>query len=79
MSRENHRGKLGFGSLLRHFRRRSGLTQEALGDLIEISKPVISHYECGFRLPGRATMGRIRNVLGLTPEEYVSLMDAANG
>lgn len=79
MSREKHRGKLGFGSLLRHFRRRAGMTQEALGKLIDISKPVISHYECGFRLPSRKTMGNIRNVLSLTPEEYVSLMDAANG
>ena len=79
MSRGNQRGKLGFGCLLRHFRRRAGMTQEALGKLIDISKPVISHYECGFRLPSRQTMGKIRDVLELAPEEYVSLLDAANG
>jgi transcriptional regulator with XRE-family HTH domain len=79
LSSENHRGKLGFGGLLRGFRHRSGLTQQALGKLISVSKPVISHYECGFRLPSRQTMGKIRDVLELTSEEYVSLMDAANG
>lgn len=75
---EKQRGKLVFGRLLRGLRLRAGLTQRELGEKIEVSKPVISHYECGFRLPGRVTMGKIKTVLELGSEEYVSLLDAAN-
>ena len=63
-----------FASLLRRYRRRSGLTQEALAERAGLSAASVSLLERGITLaPQRATVSMLSDALALAPTEAVAL------
>ena len=46
-------------------RSRGRLTQEELAEKVGMSRKIISHYECGYRLPGVVALVRLARVLGV--------------
>ncbi len=67
-----------FAVLLRHHRRRNGLTQEALAERAGLSPAAISLLERGIsRTPQHATARMLSAALALTPDEVVIFMELA--
>ena len=69
------------GSRIKELRKKKGLTQQQLADLINVTKVSICCYEKGNRTPNLETFIDLINVLGTTPE-YLLGMDtkvAADG
>jgi DNA-binding CsgD family transcriptional regulator/transcriptional regulator with XRE-family HTH domain len=63
-----------FGTVLRRFRRRAGLTQERLADRAGLSANAISALERGERRrPYPHTVGALAQALGLTADEHAEL------
>jgi tetratricopeptide (TPR) repeat protein/transcriptional regulator with XRE-family HTH domain len=68
------------GSLLKRYRRASGLTQEALAERAGISADTISELERGVNLrPRQDTLDRLADALLLAPTERAHLQAAARG
>jgi predicted ATPase/DNA-binding XRE family transcriptional regulator/Tfp pilus assembly protein PilF len=64
-----------FGNLLRHYRMRSGLTQEELADLAHMSVHSISNYERGApHLPRISTTRLLAGALHLSPDEQTAFI-----
>ncbi len=57
-----------FSSNLRDARRKSGLTQEQLGDRTDLHRTEISLLERGGREPRLGTIVKLAGALGVTPE-----------
>ena len=55
------------GELIRFYRKRKHLTQEAAG----LSEPAIRNYELGNRTPDRGQLEKISKALGVTPDSLV--------
>lgn len=58
-----------FGQELKAYRQKSGLTQEALAELIDRSVDTISNIERGTSGPSHETLRRLSKVFGLSLEE----------
>lgn len=59
------------GSNIRRFRKEKGLTQNELGDLLEISEAMVGQYERGVRNPKLETIEKIAAALNVTaPDIY---------
>jgi transcriptional regulator with XRE-family HTH domain len=58
-------------SPLRRWRRKHGITQEALGERCGVTKNTIARWEQGFRLPGRDALMRLVEITGLSAEALV--------
>ena len=56
------------GSRIKELRKQKGLTQQQLGDLINVTKVSISCYEKGNRTPNLETFIDLVNVLDTTPD-----------
>lgn len=68
-----------FASLLRRYRRRSGLTQEELAERAGLSAASISLLERGItRAPQRATVNMLSVALALSPEEAAVFVEQAH-
>jgi predicted ATPase/DNA-binding XRE family transcriptional regulator len=68
-----------FGELLRTFRIRSGLSQEALSEASGVSVRTISDLERGQRPSAHlATVRMLANALAIAADEYRQLLEAAN-
>ncbi|WP_214414422.1 helix-turn-helix domain-containing protein [Sphaerisporangium fuscum] len=63
-----------FGAELRHHRRRSGLSQDALAARLKVSQGQISKLELGLRKPPFDLCGALDNALGL-PGHFITLYD----
>ncbi len=69
-----------FASLLRRYRRRSGLTQEALAERAGLSAASVSLLERGITLaPQRATVSMLSDALALAPVEAMDFLAQARG
>lgn len=69
-----------FAYLLRHYRRRSGLTQEELAERAGLSPAAVSLLERGITLaPQKATVGMLSTALALAPDEAADFMEQARG
>ncbi len=67
-----------FGALLKDFRRRAGLTQEALAERADVSPQTITKLERGvYRTPRIDTVDLLAGALGLSTEEHEGLVVSA--
>lgn len=64
-----------FGENLRKLRKRSGLTQQELGDKIGISKQQISDYECGKKAPGLSTLNAVADFFEVSTDFLLGRID----
>lgn len=64
-----------FGENLRKLRKRSGLTQQELGDKIGISKQQISDYEHGKKAPGLSTLNAVADFFGVSTDFLLGRID----
>lgn len=58
-----------FGNVLKLFRKRCGISQEKLADLLGTTKQVISRYERGERSPKISVAKKYAEILGMTLEQ----------
>src|SRR5690348_11075248 len=65
---------MSFGTNLKAYRKRSGLSQEQLAKKIGMHMQSVSDLERDLFTPGVETLTRIRNALNLTPDEVDSLL-----
>ena len=54
-----------FADTLKRLRTKKGLTQKELADLIYVTRPAVTHWENGSRLPDAAMITRLAEVLGV--------------
>ncbi len=66
-----------FGTLLKEYRLRAGLTQEALAERAALSVRNIQSLESGANRPLRDTARRLLGGLGLGAEEHARFLNAA--
>lgn len=66
-----------FGDLLRHYRRRAGLTQEELAEKAELSPRGLLYLERNERHPHAGTVRRLADALGLTDDERLDFLLAS--
>ena len=69
---------MSFGAKLAKYRKRAGMTQEALGMKIGIHMQSVTDLERGKIKPRIETFARIRVTLNLSPEETVDLLEEIN-
>ena len=62
---------LTFGKRLRFLRKKAGLTQTDLGDVLGVSKRVISYYEKQSKYPPGKFLPKIAQMLNVTLEELL--------
>ena len=55
---------IALGQRIRDLRRKRGLTQEKLAELVDLSVPYISHLERGTKKPSLAVLIRLAELLG---------------
>lgn len=66
-----------FGATLRRLRKRRGIGQAGLADLIDVDRSHVSHLEAGRRMPRLDTITRLAWALDLTAHEWRELALAA--
>lgn len=54
---------------LSEHRRKKGLTQTELGQLLDVSQQQVAKYEAGTSIPSKAVILKMMEVLGLSPFE----------
>ncbi|MBQ4304886.1 MAG: helix-turn-helix transcriptional regulator [Lachnospiraceae bacterium] len=62
-----------FGAKLKKLRTEEGLTQQQLGDLLGVSKSVVSYYEVNERVPSPDTLVKISKVFHVSTDYLLSL------
>ena len=62
-----------FGAKLKKLRTEDGLTQQQLGDLLGVSKSVVSYYEVNERVPSPDTLVKISKVFHVSTDYLLSL------
>lgn len=60
------------GENIRKYREAQRLSQEKLGEMVEISEKTISAYECGTRKVPAYKLGNIAHALGVTVDDLVN-------
>ena len=63
---------IALGQRIRDLRRKRGLTQEKLAELVDLSVPYISHLERGTKKPSLAVLIRLAECLGVTVDRLLS-------
>jgi len=59
------------GARLREARKRAGLSQRNVAAALEVSAGAIAHWEAGNRVPPRATLRLLAEVLKVPPTEFL--------
>ena len=59
-----------YGSKIKTFRNRAGLTAEQLADALQISKSSIRNWECGLTRPDPEFLYRMFSILNVEPNEF---------
>ncbi len=59
-----------YGSKIKYFRTRAGLTAEQLADTLQISKSSIRNWECGLTRPDPEYLYRMFSILDVEPNEF---------
>lgn len=65
--------KYEIGSRIKQYRKESGLTQEQLGEKINVSKNRISNWEQGINRPDADTIGAICRALNVSPSDLLNV------
>ena len=68
---EKHKISSEFGTILRAYRLEKGLSQEQLGEKLDIVRSYICSLESGKRQPSLAMVFRLASALGIKPGELV--------
>jgi transcriptional regulator with XRE-family HTH domain len=61
------------GKAIKHFRRRAGLTQDQLADLVGVTREQIRRIEAGTSFPGFGTFFAIAETLGVAPTSLLRM------
>ena len=64
-----------FGTVLRRFRLKCGLTQQAVADALHVHRATYSYYESGKTLPNFQQLGRIAKVFGVSRETLSAYLE----
>jgi len=65
-----------FGQILREVRKRAGIRQAELADIIEVSQPYISFLETGKRYPNIYDVEDMAAYLGASPQETRAMCES---
>ncbi|HUW76621.1 MAG TPA: helix-turn-helix transcriptional regulator [Gallionella sp.] len=65
-----HKSKILLGNRIRYFRKKTGLSQERLAELLEISPNSVSRIECGVHYPSLDTLENISIILQVEMREF---------
>ena len=66
-----------YGSKIKNFRNRAGMTAEQLADALQISKSSIRNWECGLTRPDPEFLYRMFTILNVEPNEFFGLTGIA--
>lgn len=61
-----------FGEKLKQLREEKGMTQQALGEMLYVTRQAVSRWECGARYPDLLTAKKIAKILDVTVDELLS-------
>ena len=64
-----------FGTVLRRFRLKCGLTQQAVADALHVHRATYSYYESGKTQPNFQQLGRIAKVFGVSRETLSAYLE----
>lgn len=64
---------MNFGKRLKELRNNAHLTQKQLGDMIGLSKTVISYYELGSRAPSPEVLIKLAKILHVTTDYLLGI------
>ena len=62
-----------YGSKVKFFRKRAGLTAEQLAEILQISKSSVRNWECGLTRPDPEFLYRMFTILDMEPNEFFGL------
>ena len=62
---------MNLGENIKFFRKSSGLTQEALGKLLNGGKSLISNYETGYSTPDISVLIKLADIFNISLDELV--------
>ena len=60
------------GKLIAELRRKKGLTQQDLGDMVGVGFKAVSKWECGTTLPDITIINEVSKILGITTDELLN-------
>jgi len=66
-----------FGSRIAEARKRSGMTQRELAELLDVTDKAVSKWECGKGFPEITLLPKLSRILGIKPEDLLSEKPAA--
>lgn len=64
---------MNFGSRLKELRHNARLTQQQLGDLLGVSKSVVSYYELGERTPSPEILVKLTRIFHVTSDHLLGI------
>ena len=73
MGSEKNKYAIAFGEVLKQWRRKAKLSQDALAEKADLERTFISFLERGERQPSLSTIIALASALGIQPEEVVRL------
>ena len=62
-----------YGTRIKQFRKRAGMTAEALAEQMQVSKSSVRNWECGVSRPDPEYLYRLFSVLDVEPNEFFGL------
>jgi len=66
------------GRRIQFFRKKKGLTQDELADLLGVSRATVARWESGIRLPKGEWLFKLANVLEIPPSKLFEATDTEN-
>lgn len=60
------------GKLIAELRKKQGLTQQELGDMVGVGFKAVSKWECGTTLPDITIINEVSKILGITTDELLA-------
>jgi transcriptional regulator with XRE-family HTH domain len=60
-----------FGEKLRALRKRRGLTQEQISQMLEVSRPYVAKLERGEKMPNAPMIIKIADIFGVTADQLM--------
>jgi transcriptional regulator with XRE-family HTH domain len=60
-----------FGEKLRTLRKRRGLTQEQISQMLEVSRPYVAKLERGEKMPNAPMIIKIADIFGVTADQLM--------
>jgi transcriptional regulator with XRE-family HTH domain len=60
-----------FGEKLRTLRKRRGLTQEQISQMLEVSRPYVAKLERGEKMPNAPMILKVADIFGVTADQLM--------